>query len=212
MPEMPRKLENRSATVAIIGAGPLGRWLALSAARAGFRVLLEDVMPANLHHAQEYIRGGSGRMGETQVLRLRLTQRARQNPLRMTALLAWPSSLPLRTLCARPIWRLTACRMSWNRSWKFCGCWTAWLRRGRSLPLPRRGCRLPTWLAALIARKNALPLPPKRGIWPANPARKSCCALPTRPAQRLWPWWKIFGGGWDFCRASKAKFEQTANS
>jgi 3-hydroxybutyryl-CoA dehydrogenase len=43
-------------TVAIIGAGPLGRWLALAAARAGFRVLLEDVMPANLHHAQEYIR------------------------------------------------------------------------------------------------------------------------------------------------------------
>jgi 3-hydroxybutyryl-CoA dehydrogenase len=43
-------------TVAIIGAGPLGRWLALSAARAGFRVLLEDVMPLNLRHAQEYIR------------------------------------------------------------------------------------------------------------------------------------------------------------
>ena len=40
-------------TVAIIGAGPLGRWLALGAARAGFRVLLEDVMPANLHHAHE---------------------------------------------------------------------------------------------------------------------------------------------------------------
>jgi 3-hydroxybutyryl-CoA dehydrogenase len=35
-------------TVAIIGAGPLGRWLALSAARAGYRVLLEDVMPAKL--------------------------------------------------------------------------------------------------------------------------------------------------------------------
>ena len=43
-------------TIAIIGAGPLGRWLALAAARAGFRVLLEDVMPASLHHAQEYIR------------------------------------------------------------------------------------------------------------------------------------------------------------
>jgi len=43
-------------TVAIIGAGPLGRWLALSAARAGFRVLLEDVMPGNLHHAREAIR------------------------------------------------------------------------------------------------------------------------------------------------------------
>ncbi|MGC9224673.1 MAG: 3-hydroxyacyl-CoA dehydrogenase NAD-binding domain-containing protein [Terracidiphilus sp.] len=43
-------------TVAIIGAGPLGRWLALGAARAGFRVLLEDVMPDNLHHARESIR------------------------------------------------------------------------------------------------------------------------------------------------------------
>jgi len=43
-------------TVAIIGAGPLGRRLALAASRAGMRVLLEDVMPATLHHAQEYIR------------------------------------------------------------------------------------------------------------------------------------------------------------
>lgn len=43
-------------TVAIIGAGPLGRWLALAAARAGFQVLLEDVMPTNLRHAQEAIR------------------------------------------------------------------------------------------------------------------------------------------------------------
>jgi 3-hydroxybutyryl-CoA dehydrogenase len=42
--------------VAIIGAGPLGRWLALAAARAGHQVLLEDVMPSNLHHAQEYLR------------------------------------------------------------------------------------------------------------------------------------------------------------
>ena len=42
--------------VAIIGAGPLGRRLALAAARAGYHVLLEDVMPSNLHHAQEYLR------------------------------------------------------------------------------------------------------------------------------------------------------------
>jgi 3-hydroxybutyryl-CoA dehydrogenase len=43
-------------TVAIIGAGPLGRRLALGAARGGFRVLLEDVMPGNLHHARERLR------------------------------------------------------------------------------------------------------------------------------------------------------------
>jgi 3-hydroxybutyryl-CoA dehydrogenase len=42
--------------VAIIGAGPLGRWLALAASRAGYSVTLEDLMPANLHHAQEYLR------------------------------------------------------------------------------------------------------------------------------------------------------------
>ena len=43
-------------TVAIIGAGPLGRWLALEAAQAGYSVFLEDVMPGNLHHAKEVIR------------------------------------------------------------------------------------------------------------------------------------------------------------
>jgi 3-hydroxybutyryl-CoA dehydrogenase len=43
-------------TVAIVGAGPLGRWLASAAARAGYSVLLEDVMPANLHHARETLR------------------------------------------------------------------------------------------------------------------------------------------------------------
>ena len=48
-------------TVAIIGAGPLGHWLALRAARAGYRVLLEDVMPSNLRHARESIRSELGR-------------------------------------------------------------------------------------------------------------------------------------------------------
>ena len=43
-------------TIAIIGAGPLGRWLAMGAAQSGYRVLLEDVMPANLLHAQEALR------------------------------------------------------------------------------------------------------------------------------------------------------------
>src|ERR1035437_9255938 len=56
---MPPELENRQ-TIAIIGAGPLGRWLALEAARAGFSVLLEDVMPSNLHHAQESLRAALG--------------------------------------------------------------------------------------------------------------------------------------------------------
>lgn len=55
--------ENGSETIAIIGAGPLGRWLALQAARSGFRVLLEDVMPRNLHHAQEFLRQQLGRLG-----------------------------------------------------------------------------------------------------------------------------------------------------
>ncbi len=46
--------------VAIIGAGPLGRQLALRAARAGFLVTLEDVMPSSLRHAEEAIREALG--------------------------------------------------------------------------------------------------------------------------------------------------------
>ena len=38
--------------IAVIGAGPLGRRLALQCAQAGLRVVLEDVMPANLRHAE----------------------------------------------------------------------------------------------------------------------------------------------------------------
>lgn len=47
-------------TVTIIGAGPLGRWLAQEAALAGFSVFLEDVMPHNLRHAQEALREALG--------------------------------------------------------------------------------------------------------------------------------------------------------
>jgi 3-hydroxybutyryl-CoA dehydrogenase len=43
-------------TIAIIGAGPLGRRLAWRAARAGFRVCLDDVLPSNLEHARESMR------------------------------------------------------------------------------------------------------------------------------------------------------------
>jgi len=43
-------------SVAIIGAGPLGRRLAWRAARAGFRVSLEDVLPSSLEHAREAMR------------------------------------------------------------------------------------------------------------------------------------------------------------
>jgi 3-hydroxybutyryl-CoA dehydrogenase len=39
-------------TVAIIGAGTAGRSFALAVARAGFDVVLEDVMPANLRKAE----------------------------------------------------------------------------------------------------------------------------------------------------------------
>ncbi|MHB1021078.1 MAG: 3-hydroxyacyl-CoA dehydrogenase NAD-binding domain-containing protein [Acidobacteriaceae bacterium] len=40
-------------TVAVIGAGTLGRTLALMCARAGFDVVLEDVLPSRLRNAQE---------------------------------------------------------------------------------------------------------------------------------------------------------------
>jgi 3-hydroxybutyryl-CoA dehydrogenase len=39
-------------TVAVIGAGYAGRSFALACAAAGFRVILEDVMPSKLRHAE----------------------------------------------------------------------------------------------------------------------------------------------------------------
>jgi 3-hydroxybutyryl-CoA dehydrogenase len=53
-------LNPSAITVAILGAGSLGRRLAFRAARAGFRVTLEDVMPASLRHAQEDLRQSLG--------------------------------------------------------------------------------------------------------------------------------------------------------
>ena len=41
----------------------MGRRLALAAARGGFVVRLEDVMPHNLHHAQEWLRQKLGPEG-----------------------------------------------------------------------------------------------------------------------------------------------------
>lgn len=41
--------------ISVIGAAPLGRRLALSAARAGHDTLLEDVLPSNLRSAREQI-------------------------------------------------------------------------------------------------------------------------------------------------------------
>jgi 3-hydroxybutyryl-CoA dehydrogenase len=42
-------------SIAIIGAGPLGRWLAQAAARAGYRVVLEDVVPEALRRARDQL-------------------------------------------------------------------------------------------------------------------------------------------------------------
>jgi len=47
------KLRAAIRTVAVIGAGRVGRSFALACAAAGFDVVLEDVMPANLRRAQE---------------------------------------------------------------------------------------------------------------------------------------------------------------
>jgi len=54
-------------TVAVIGAGVAGRGFALACAAAGFRVVLEDVMPANLRKAEANYadltqRGTAGRL------------------------------------------------------------------------------------------------------------------------------------------------------
>ncbi len=50
---MPATSQPQIRTVAVIGAGRAGRAFALACVRAGLRVVLEDVMPSNLRHAEE---------------------------------------------------------------------------------------------------------------------------------------------------------------
>ncbi len=52
----------RIQKVAVIGAGQAGRRFALRCARAGFDVVLEDVMPANLRRAQAEFADLNGKM------------------------------------------------------------------------------------------------------------------------------------------------------
>ena len=49
---LPHLMQTPIQTVAVIGAGTAGRSFALAAACAGFHVILEDVMPANLRKAE----------------------------------------------------------------------------------------------------------------------------------------------------------------
>ncbi|MGE5725400.1 MAG: 3-hydroxyacyl-CoA dehydrogenase family protein [Acidobacteriota bacterium] len=43
-------------TVAVIGAGPMGRGIAQAAAQGGYRTILEDILPADLRRAESEIR------------------------------------------------------------------------------------------------------------------------------------------------------------
>ena len=44
-------------TIAVIGAGIMGRGIAHAAALGGFRTILEDILPASLRRAESEIRG-----------------------------------------------------------------------------------------------------------------------------------------------------------
>jgi 3-hydroxybutyryl-CoA dehydrogenase len=55
-----QSLKQTILRLAVIGAGPLGRRLAQQAALAGLRVILEDVMPSSLRHAEEALREALG--------------------------------------------------------------------------------------------------------------------------------------------------------
>src|ERR1700736_5421547 len=52
MTQPPMSPETTVRTIAVIGAGTAGRGFALAVACAGFHVVLEDVMPANLRKAE----------------------------------------------------------------------------------------------------------------------------------------------------------------
>jgi 3-hydroxybutyryl-CoA dehydrogenase len=51
-------------TIAVIGAGAVGRGIAHAAALGGYRTILEDILPASLRHAAAEIRGHLARAAD----------------------------------------------------------------------------------------------------------------------------------------------------
>ena len=86
-------------TVAVIGAGVAGRSFALACAAAGFHVVLEDVMPANLRKAE----------ADYADLCSAATVGSRAD---------WSWRRRWRMPFARLILPWTLYRMSWSRSWR----------------------------------------------------------------------------------------------
>jgi len=121
-------------TVTIIGAGPLGRWLAQEAALAGFSVFLEDVMPHNLRHAQEALRAALGPEAlKTVVFSSTIEEAVRSADLAIDCV---PDELESKL---EILWLLD--RM---------------VRRGQCSPRRRRGCRSRIWRIVLTARIKSL--------------------------------------------------------
>ena len=50
-------------TIAVIGAGTMGRGIAHAAALGGYRTILEDILPNALRRAESEIRSQSGQGG-----------------------------------------------------------------------------------------------------------------------------------------------------
>jgi len=162
------------STVAIIGAGPLGRWLALGAARAGFRVLLEDVMPGNLHHARESIRQQlSPEVLPAVGLVSTIEDAVRDADLVIDCV---PDELESKL---EILWLLD--RMA---------------PRARSSPRLPQISPSPTWPVAPTARKSAWLSKLRRRLWPPEPSRTLCSAQGHRRARRPWIWCAVSGGGW----------------
>ncbi len=177
-------------TVAIIGAGPLGRWLALAAARAGFRVLLEDVMPANLHHAREALRQQLGPEALPNVAFVSTIEDAVRDAdlvidcvpdeLESKLEILWllDRMAPPRTVLATPTTRLSIADLA-----------NCTYRPASASPLRPKPLHLPV-------------IQPRAFLASQPPAlRPSCCVPPATPLPSLRSCWTASGAGWALYRS-----------
>ena len=83
-------------TIAVIGAGIMGRGIAHAAALGGYRTILEDILPTALRKAETEIRANLDKAVEL--------GKGHQGRCRRSLRAAWNMPLPWNRPRAKPIW------------------------------------------------------------------------------------------------------------
>src|SRR5882724_3012613 len=102
-------------TIAVIGAGAIGRGIAHAAALGGYRTILEDIVPASLRRAEAEVRRNLAQAVESGEVR-------KEDADAVFIRIEYASTV--EQAAREATWSLKPCRMKWNPRLRSLPCWT----------------------------------------------------------------------------------------